>query len=91
MPRAERDLESIFLYIQADTSQAASRWFAELVKTVDSLAELPQRAPMTREDGSLRHLLFGKKPHVYRILFAIDEALHRVNILHVRHGARSDL
>jgi hypothetical protein len=31
-------------------------------------------------------LLYGDKPHVYRILFSIEGDI--VFILHVRHGAR---
>ena len=37
----------------------------------------------------LRHLLFGKKPNVYRIIYAIDERTHVVRVLHIRHGARA--
>jgi hypothetical protein len=31
-------------------------------------------------------LLYGRHPHVYRILFAIDGDV--VQVLHVRHGRR---
>ena len=50
------------------------------------------RAPESRRaNGPLRHLLYGSKPNVYRILFEIDEARQILWILTVRHGARDTL
>ena len=54
-----------------------------------SLDEKPQRCPVTPENNSLRHLLFRKKPHVYRIIYTIDERAGVVRVLHIRHGARA--
>jgi toxin ParE1/3/4 len=53
-----------------------------------SLDEHPTRAPVIPEDDSLRHLLYGRKPNVYRIIYAIDERSRVVTVLHIRHGAR---
>ena len=36
---------------------------------------------------ALRHLLYGKRPHVYRVIFEIDEPRKVVNVLTIRHGA----
>jgi toxin ParE1/3/4 len=36
----------------------------------------------------LRHLLYGKKPHVYRVIYDIDEQRQLVTVLTIRHGAR---
>jgi len=36
----------------------------------------------------LRNLLHGKKPHVYRVIYEVDEARQAVLVLTVRHGAR---
>ena len=88
MPRAELDLEAIYLYIRAASSPSAERWFSRLVLAIESLANHPQRSPVTAEDPNLRHLLFGNKPHVYRIIYSVIPASQRVDILHVRHGAR---
>lgn len=88
MPRAERDLESIFLYIRAETSAPANRWFRKLMAAVEDLSTIPRRHASTPEDRSLHHLLFGNKPHIYRVIFSIDEERKEVSILHVRHGAR---
>jgi toxin ParE1/3/4 len=54
-----------------------------------SLDERPERTPATPENKTLRDLLFGKKPNVYRIIYAIDQRARVVRVLHIRHGARS--
>jgi plasmid stabilization system protein ParE len=36
----------------------------------------------------VRKILFGQKPHIYAIYFRVKH--DDVEILHVRHGARSD-
>jgi mRNA-degrading endonuclease RelE of RelBE toxin-antitoxin system len=43
------------------------------------------------ESKNLRHLLLGKKPNTYRIIYAVDKRNHIVNVLHFRHGARAAL
>jgi toxin ParE1/3/4 len=88
MPRAERDLETIFGYIRGQNSPPARRWFNGLVESIESLAKHPQRHPAIPEDPGLRHLLYGNKPHIYRIIYSIDVAAQRVDIVHVRHHAR---
>jgi plasmid stabilization system protein ParE len=88
MPRAERDLDAIFHYIGADNSSAALRWFAKLIAATESLSELPKRNPKTSENPALRQLLFGSKPHIYRVIYFVDEPRQRVDILHVRHHSR---
>ena len=88
MPRAERDLEAIFEFIQAESSDLANRWFHNLIEAIQSLSEHPQRNPSTHEDLELRLMLFGNKPHIYRIIYSIDFSKKEVAILHVRHSAR---
>lgn len=57
---------------------------------IASLNTFPERCPLAPESGSfpfeVRQLLYGHKPHVYRILFTIDEQV--VKILHIRHARR---
>jgi len=86
---AVADLESVYGSIDAENSQAATRWFNRLEEVIFSLDRLPSRGVRTPEDPNLRQLLYGNKPHVYRIIYEIDGAGHRVLILHIRHGARS--
>ncbi len=87
--RALRDLRQIFVRINAEHSPQAAAWFDELEIVISSLSEQPARGPITPEKKTLRHLLFGKKPHVYRIIYAVHERVRAVRILHVRHGARA--
>ena len=89
--RAERDLALLFDTIHAADSFAAQRWYAGLKKAVLSLEKLPNRAPMTPENPRLRHLLYGRKPHVYRIIYRVLAPEKRVEVLHVRHGAQRKL
>ena len=39
----------------------------------------------------LWHLLYGKKPHIYRVIYEIDESRRVVWVLTIRHGARRKL
>jgi mRNA-degrading endonuclease RelE of RelBE toxin-antitoxin system len=34
-----------------------------------------------------KHLLYGNKPHVYRVIYQIDERKKLVQVLTIRHGA----
>ena len=89
--RAKRDLKLIYRYIHAADSPMANAWFNGLEKAVYSLEEQPNRCPGIPENKKLRHLLNGHKPHVYRIIFRVNERQARVTVLHVRHGAREQL
>ena len=86
--RAERDLALLFDAINAGRSAAAFKWYRGLKKAILSLEEQPSRCPETPENASLRHLMYGKKPHVYRVIFRVMEKNRRVEVLHIRHGAR---
>jgi toxin ParE1/3/4 len=86
--RAERDLKRIYKYIHADDSDPPFAWFNGLETLISSLDELPNRGAVTPEDKKLRHLLYGNKPHVYRIVYRVYERAKEVRVLHIRHGAR---
>jgi plasmid stabilization system protein ParE len=86
--RADRDLAELFETIHATDSQAALRWFLGLERSILSLENQPHRCPATPENKGLRHLLYGKRPHVYRIIYRPRERTREVEILHIRHGAR---
>jgi plasmid stabilization system protein ParE len=89
--RAVRDLRRIYVTIHAADLQEARDWFDRLEHAVFSLAEHPSRGARIPEDSSLRHLLYGRKRHRYRIIYAIDETSRVVTVLHIRHGARAPL
>ncbi len=88
--RARRDLAAIYDYIEAASSSQAFRWFNGLNDAIVSLENRPERGSVTRENSHLRQLLYGNKPHTYRIIYSINRRSRQVFVLHIRHGARRD-
>jgi toxin ParE1/3/4 len=88
MPRAMRDLRLVFDYIHASESPAAFSWYRGLEQEILSLEETPNRCPAAPESSNLRHLLYGRNPHVYRVIYRVLEEKKQVHVLHIRHGAR---
>ena len=91
---AERDAEEILHWLlEQEAGEAGLRWFLALDAAVASLAKYPERCPLAPENVrfpfEVRHLLYGRKPHVYRILFTIEG--DTVYVLHIRHGRRKHL
>lgn len=90
--RAARDLEILYEEKHVAESQAAARWFNGLEEAVHALADYPERCPVAAEGRrmkrKIRHLLYGNKPHIYRVIYDIDERRKTVWILTIRHGAR---
>ena len=93
--RAARDLEILYVEKNAAESPVAARWYNELEVAVYALASYPHRCPVAPEarriKRKLRNLLYGKKPHVYRVIYEVDEGRQLVLVLHIRHGARRKL
>ena len=71
----------------------ASDWFLALEDAIESLANMPLRCALAPENTEfpfeVRQLLYGRPPHVYRILFTIETST--VYVLHIRHGRRRHL
>ena len=88
--RAQRDLAQIYRRIDADDSDAALKWYRGFKQSILSLEEQPNRCPVTPENVKLRHLLHGNKPHVYRAIYRVVEKQKLVDVIHIRHGARSE-
>ena len=92
--RARRDLDYLYEWVHADESAAAARWYNSLEKAVNGIEQLPRRcpaAPESRRTGRpLRDLLYGAKPHVYRVIYEIDEAQKAVRVLTIRHGSMEE-
>jgi plasmid stabilization system protein ParE len=86
--RADRDLRRIYRHVHADDAESAFAWFNGLEALVYSLDKLPNRGAITPESKELRHLLYGNRLHVYRIIYRVHEGAKKVRVLHVRHGAR---
>jgi toxin ParE1/3/4 len=93
--RAARDLELLYMEKNAAESPAAARWYNGLERAVYVLETHPNRCPAAPEarkvKRKLRHLLYGAKPHVYRVIYEVDEPRHTVWVLTIRHGARKRL
>ena len=89
--RAARDLHILYEEKNAGESRAAARWFNGLEKAVGTLSSDPNRCPVAPEGKQsmrqMRHLLYGKRPHIYRVIYEIDEKKRLVRVLTIRHGA----
>jgi plasmid stabilization system protein ParE len=89
---AEADLEELYLWVVARAPQQGATWFNGLERAVLSLDRHPKRCPVTPEsidpDHPVRVLSYGRKPHVYRIFFAVDDSTNVVRVVHIRRGAR---
>lgn len=86
--RAKRDLVLLFHAIKAEYFDAALKWYLGLNEAILSLEEYPNRCPATPENAQLRHLLYGHKPHIYRVIYRVTDNRKQVDVLHIRHGAR---
>lgn len=86
--RAERDLVSLYGEIDAPDSAVARQWYRGLKQAILSLSERPNRCPVTPENKRLRHLLYGGKQHLYRVIYRVDSRRRQVDVLHIRHGTR---
>ena len=89
-PRAQRDLLDLYHRIGARSSDAALIWYRGLKHAIRSLRDNPNRCPVTPENERFRHLLYGAKPHVYRVIYQVTEKQKEVDVLHLRHGARQE-
>jgi plasmid stabilization system protein ParE len=88
--RAKRDLIEIYEFINAETSTQARDWFNRLEAVIATLKSNPSRSATTREDRTARQILYGSKPHSYRIIYDVNAKDNVVTVVHIRHGARGD-
>jgi plasmid stabilization system protein ParE len=89
-PRAEADIEVIYLFIARRNRESAIKWFNGISAAIQTLETFPQRCPHAPENAffqeEIREHFYGKRVGTYRILFTIvDQTVH---VLHVRHGRR---
>ena len=86
--RAVQDVRQIHETIHAENVAQARTWFNGLEKAILSLGQYPARGAITAEDRHVRQLLYGRRRHIYRILYTIDEPTRVVTVLHIRYGGR---
>ena len=92
---AEADAYAAFERIREVAPASAARWLTDLFAAIRTLADLPARCPLIPEADELgspvRHLLYGKRSGVYRVIFDMQEDSEegpRVRVLRIWHGAR---
>jgi toxin ParE1/3/4 len=95
---AEADAYAAFERIREVAPASAARWLTGLFTAMRTLADMPARCPMIPEADELghelRHLLYGRRTGLYRIIFDIQEDFAegpRVRVLRIWHGARDTL
>ena len=92
---AKADANQIYDWVIERAPVRGPEWFEELIDCLYSLEDLPHRCPLAREaevaKREIRCLRFGKRRNVYRILYEVNEVRKTVWVLHIRHGALSDL
>jgi plasmid stabilization system protein ParE len=83
---AEADIRSIKQHIAADNPKAATRWTAEIERTIQRFERMPLAYEVIPEASDLgvdyRQKLFGK----YRVIYRVEG--QRVIVLRIIHGAR---
>jgi len=89
--RAVRNIRSIYQFINAETSAAAAKWLNGLEEAIFNLDRHPHRGQTVADQPSLRQTLYGNRPHIYRIIYSIDDSSNTVHVLHIRHGARDTI
>jgi hypothetical protein len=89
--RAERDFASLYYEIDVQHSATCLKWYMGLKDAILSLEELPYRCPVISKKGQLRHLVFSRRPDVYRVVYRGREKKKQVEEPHIRHGARGKI
>ncbi len=90
----EQEAKDILEWLHSQQAgETGLRWFEGLKTAIVSLAEMPERCPLARENKEfsfeVRNLLHGRKPHVYRVVFTVEG--DTVYILHIWHGRRRQI
>jgi len=93
-PGAYTDTREIARFIAHRVSPAsAAHWHARISAAIGRLAtnadQWPEADEAVAHGIDLRVMLNGKRPHVYRVLFTLDD--QTVNVLRVRHAAQDQL
>src|SRR5260370_23848333 len=92
--KAKQDADVILEWLFSQgAGEAGLRWFRKLAEAIRSLSSFPGRCKFAPENTSvpfeMRQLIYGNKPHLYRILFTIEG--ETVYVLRIRHGRRMRL
>jgi toxin ParE1/3/4 len=91
--RARSDAVKHFQYLAERSPAAAGQWYTGLEKAIAELSRMPQRHPIAEDETeqlgiTLRQMLYGRRPGVFRILFSIEG--ETVTLHYIRHSAGAD-
>ena len=90
-PNAADDLSASWAWLRERNPRAAEDWLTGIRETILGLGVMPEAHPIASEarefDLPVRRALYGKATR-WRIYYAVTNGA--VQILHVRHGHRSD-
>ncbi len=86
--QAIEDLRELCSYLARHDPQAALRMGNGVLDHAQILAQFPFIGPAYPRGtgGPLREIVFRS----YRIFYDVSEGSHRVDILHIQHGARAE-
>jgi toxin ParE1/3/4 len=91
LPEAAEDAEKLYWRVVEVAPLRGQEWYNGLIAALYTLNSNPRRCPIVSDPPlskrQVRHLLYGTKPHVYRILFRVLEEHQTVEVLPIRHGA----
>ncbi len=90
-PNAADDLTASWTWLRDRNPKAADAWRAGIRDTIMALGAFPEAHPVAPEarafDLTIRRALYGRAIR-WRIYYAVIDG--SVQVLHVRHGRRSD-
>ena len=75
-PAAVEDLDGAYQYAAQNAPTPAARWLKRVQTARQTLEHNPERCPLAPENDKsrriLRQSLFGKRPHVFRVIYTIE-------------------
>jgi hypothetical protein len=92
--RARADAVKHVRYLAERSPATADRWYTGLEKAIAKLRRMPARHPIAEDESeqlgvTLRQILYGRQPGVFRILFSIED--DTVTVHDVRHCAQGPI
>ena len=88
LPEAFKNLDRILSYIKRDSPQNAARVLDRLWDATRSLSIFPQRYPVRENRREPTKVVRSMPVPPYMIYYRVDDLLHVVRVLTVRHGSR---
>lgn len=86
------DLRETVRWISRNSRRNAQQWRQRVRAKAGTLNHNPQRCAIAPDNDAfrvtVRQLLYGRRPNVFRILYHIQERTQTVRIVRVMHAAR---